>query len=90
MAVSHLLDDDLEERVEKLADKRGQSSDMIVQEAVTEFVSRAEARERFWREGEEAWEEYQRTGLHLTGEELFDWLSKWGTDAEVPLPKCHK
>ena len=90
MAVGHQLDDDLEERVEKLADKRGQSADSLVREAVSQFVTRAEAYEDFLREADESWEDFQKTGLHLTGEEVLKWLETWGTEDEKDLPKCHK
>lgn len=36
-----------------------------------------------------AWEEYERTRLHLTLEEVVGWLSKWGTPDESPPPPCH-
>lgn len=91
MATTLTLDDELEARVEKLAEARGQSPDALMRDALTQYVDRVEkAREAFWREADESWEDYKRTGLHITGEELFEWLSKWGTDGETPMPKCHK
>jgi len=38
--------------------------------------NREEKREAFKHEALEAWDEYQRTGLHLTGEEVDEWLAK--------------
>lgn len=37
-----------------------------------------------------AWEEYERTGLHLTLEEVSVWLSTWGSPDESPPPTCHE
>ena len=31
----------------------------------------------------------QETGLHLTGEEMADWLNSWGTADEGECPPCH-
>ena len=36
-----------------------------------------------------SWQEYQETGLHLTWEEVDEWMSSWFTDNELPAPKCH-
>jgi predicted transcriptional regulator len=83
------IDDDLEARIEKLAEERGQTSDALKREAMSEFVTRAEAYESFQREADEAWEHYQRTGLHITGEELFEWLRTWGTKDDKGPPECH-
>jgi len=38
----------------------------------------------------ESWAMYQETGLHVTGEEAREWLSRWGTDDESEIPACHK
>ncbi|MDN7527707.1 hypothetical protein [Burkholderia orbicola] len=51
-------------------------------------TTREELRESFRLDALHAWEEYKQTGLHLTLEEVNDWLSKWGTD-ELPPPSCH-
>jgi anhydro-N-acetylmuramic acid kinase len=42
------------------------------------------------RETIESWEEYQRTGLHVTGEEAEAWLRKLAAGESVPPPKAHK
>lgn len=36
-----------------------------------------------------AWIDYQTTGLHLTGKEIQDWLTTWGTPEEHEIPQCH-
>lgn len=41
-------------------------------------------------EGVKSWEHYKATGLHLTWEEVEDWLSTWGTDHEKEAPPCHR
>lgn len=45
---------------------------------------------RIAREVVSGWQEYQKTGLHVTGEDVLSWLDTWGTDEEEPPPVCHK
>jgi len=40
-------------------------------------------------EAHESLLEFQRTGLHLTGPEVFEWLDNWH-DPEYPDPECHQ
>lgn len=45
-------------------------------------------RQEFLDESKAAWEHYQATGLHLTGEEVDAWVDQLieGKDAELPEP----
>lgn len=36
-----------------------------------------------------AWEEYQRTGLHVTAEEAEHWLAQLEAGENAPPPECH-
>jgi len=58
-------------------------------QAIEDFVSREEKREAWRQEGIAAWEEYQRTGLHLTNDEVIEWMDKIIQGEKAPLPKCH-
>jgi predicted transcriptional regulator len=89
MAASIKLSDDLKIRISKLAEQRKRSAHWIMREAIQQYVDREEARESFKQEAEASWAEYQATGLHLTGDEIRAWLSKWGTDGETEVPPCH-
>lgn len=90
MAVSSVkLDDDLKGRVKHLADARRRTPHWIMREAIAEYVEREEKREAFKREALEAWEDYQRTGLHLTGEEVDEWLAKLEVGEDAEMPACH-
>lgn len=89
MAVSIKIDDDVRERVRRLAEARQRTPHWIMREAIHEYVEREEARESFHREATESWTEYQETGKHLTGLEIRSWLAKWGTADEQAVPECH-
>jgi len=84
------LESDMRNRIAKLARTRKNSSHALMKEAIHEYVEREEKREAFHQEAMQAWEEYKETGLHVTGEEIIDWLITWGTEHEKAVPQCHK
>ncbi len=83
------LDDELKGRVRHLAEIRRRSSHWIMHEAIAQYVEREEKREAFRQDALRTWEEYQRTGLHLTGEEVDAWLAKLEAGEDAELPVCH-
>ncbi len=89
MATSIKIDDALKSRVQHLAETRQRSAHWIMREAISQYVTREEAKESFKNEAVAAWTAYQETGRHLTGQEVRDWLSSWGSEAETDLPDCH-
>lgn len=89
MATSIKIDDDLKARIQALADTKDRTAHWVMREAIKEYVVREEARESFVREAQAAWQSYQETGQHITGEEASKWLDTWGTEHESGKPKCH-
>ena len=89
MAVSVKLDEDLRERIQSLAESKQRSAHWIMREAIRTYVEKEEARRSFIGDAEEASRHYEETGLHLTHEEVEDWLLSWGTDDERDPPQCH-
>lgn len=90
MATSVKLDDDMKSRIQHLADIRNRSAHWIMREAIRDYVEREEARENFKQEALASWTAYKETGRHLTGQEVRNWLSNWGTDEEGEIPSCHE
>lgn len=88
MATSLKIDDELKGRVQHLAGLRDRSADWIMREAIKQYVEREEARESFKQEALASWAAYRETGRHITSDEMFDWMAKWGT-GEADLPDCH-
>ena len=88
-ATSIKLDDELKGRVQHLAEARRRTSHWIMREAIAQYVEREEKREAFKQDALRAWEDYQRTGLHLTLEEVDDWLAKLEAGEDAEPPKCH-
>lgn len=83
------LDPAMKERVQKLAAARDRSPHYVMREAIEEYVNREEARAEAWKDADKAWEEYQRTGLHATHEEVMEWLESLAAGKYVKPPKCH-
>ncbi len=90
MATSLKIDNTLKERVQQLASQRRRSSHWIMLEAIQQYVEREEARESFKQEALSSWGAYKESGRHLSGKEVSNWLSTWGTDDEEPAPECRK
>ena len=53
------------------------------------YLGKREAEQTEIREAIASWDEYQQTGLHVTGDEMSAWLRTWGTDDESEPPECH-
>ena len=90
MTISIKLDNELENRIQRLAGTRHRSLQWVLREAIREYVEREELRESLKQEALASWVAYQETGRHLTGQEVRDWLNTWGTDKETEVPPCHK
>jgi predicted transcriptional regulator len=82
------LDAETEKRLLQLADTRQQPADLLMREAITQYVEREERRQQLRRDAHAAWAEYQATGQHVTGDEADMWLARLeaGDDVEPPTP----
>ncbi len=83
------LDSEMKERVERLAESRRRTAHWIMREAVQEYVEREEKREQFLKDALAAWEDFQATGLHITGDEANEWMKRLASGEDVAPPKCH-
>ncbi|MGY4015840.1 CopG family ribbon-helix-helix protein [Aeromonas molluscorum] len=88
--VSIKLDADIQERIKRLATSRERSAHWLMREAISQYVEREELRETFQRDTLEAWQEFQETGRYATAQDVDQWLTSWGTDAEGAPPACHQ
>ena len=82
------LDSQIRDRVRRLASARRRSPHWLMREAIEEYVEREEKREQFRRDALAAWDHYQTTGLHVTGEEADAWLAKLESGKDSRPPKC--
>jgi predicted transcriptional regulator len=84
------LDSEMKARVDRLAELRRRTPHWIMREAVQEYVEREEKREQFLKDTLAAWEEFQATGLHITGEEANAWMKRLAAGEDVEPPKSHR
>jgi predicted transcriptional regulator len=90
IATSVKLDDELKDRIQHLAESRRRSAHWIMREAIAQYVEREEKREAYLRDAQNAWEEFQLTGLHITAEEADEWLAQLAAGNDVEPPECHR
>jgi len=75
------------ERLKKLGEQKQRSSHWLAKEAISQYLDREEAAERFRQETMDRWEEYQATGKSVPNDAVMAWLDSWGTDYEHKAPK---
>ena len=83
------LDAELKERVQRLAATRRRTAHWVMREAVEQYVSREEQREQLRQDALAAWQNFQTSGLHVTGGEADTWLAKLEAGEAVETPECH-
>jgi predicted transcriptional regulator len=83
------LDADLKRRIQRLAESRKRTPHWLMKEAIEKYAAHEEWRDELWRDANAAMEDYDRTGLHLTGEEVQEWLRRRAAGEDVDLPPCH-
>ena len=90
MATPVRIDEQMDARIQRLADLRKRSPASIVSEAIAQYVAREEHRESFISEAEASWKRYRETGLHVDAGEAKAWLSTWGSEGDEATPECHE
>lgn len=83
------LDDDLNSRIQQLAEARQRSTHWIMREAIRNYLDREEKREAFKQDVLDAWQAYKEDGLHLTLEEADAWLARLEAGEDTEFPECH-
>lgn len=71
-------------RLAKLAEASGRSSNFLISDAVESYVA---DQERLLAEMRQA-DRQVKSGHYVRHEDMKAWLLSWGTDHELPPPKC--
>jgi len=71
-------------RLAKLAESSGRSSNFLIAEAVESYVA---DQERLLAEIRQSDRQF-KSGHYIRHEDMRAWLLSWGTDHELPPPKC--
>lgn len=83
------LEDNIRERIKRLAQIRRRTSHWLMREAIEQYVDREEKQAAFREDALKAWEEYQLTGVHISHQEADTWLAKLEAGEYVKPPRCH-
>ena len=83
------IDPLMKQRLQRLAKARHRTPHWVMREAIEQYVDREEKREALRQDVLHSLQEYEETGLHVTGDEAIAWLQTWGTEAEKDAPQCH-
>jgi predicted transcriptional regulator len=75
---------EVKKRLAKLAKVSGRSSNFLISDAVESYVS---DQERMLAEIRRAGRQV-KSGHYVSHEDMKAWLLSWGTDRELPPPKC--
>jgi predicted transcriptional regulator len=78
------LKPETKKRLARLAKASGRSSNFLIADAVETYVS---DQERMLAEVRQA-DRQVKAGHYIKNEDMKAWLLSWGTDHELPVPKC--
>ena len=88
-ATSLALDTEIAERLKRYADASSRAPREVLSEALDQYLNRQEKRAQFLQGARTSLAHYEETGLHLTGEEVDDWLAKLEAGEIIDPPQCH-
>ena len=71
-------------RLARLAKTSGRSSNFLIADAVESYVADQEKMLAEFRQADRQ----VKSGHYIRHEDMKAWLLSWGTDHELPLPKC--
>ena len=83
------LPEQLQERLQHLAQVRQRTPHALMIQALETYVAREEQRESLRQEALAAHDEFLLTGLHVTADEADAWLAELEAGNDVEPPKCH-
>jgi len=83
------LADGLKEKLQAIAKDENRSANWLMNDAIAQYVERKARRKALLDKMRAAHEEYERTGLHLTHEEVKEWMAKRARGERAPMPKLH-
>ena len=78
------LKPEIKKRLAKLAKASGRSSNFLISDAVESYVA---DQERMLAETRQA-DHQVKSGHYIKDQDMKAWLLSWGTDHELPPPKC--
>lgn len=81
---------DQKDLLTQIAKEKERSVHFLLCQAVKEFIDREKNKIDFYETANNAGENYRKTGLHTTHEEMRMWSDSLGSTNELTPPVCHK
>lgn len=83
---SFRIDDDLEKKLDDIAQKLKRSKSWIINDALKTYIEQEERKQQMFKDTEEAIADIE-AGRIVSGKEVMEWLESWGTQNEKPAPQ---
>jgi len=82
------IDEDIKDRIKRLASARQRTAHWRMREAITQYVERKEKGEAFRQDTLKVWEAFRLTGQHATAHEADAWMSQLEQGHDIEPPEC--
>jgi predicted transcriptional regulator len=79
----------MDDRLKHLAQRRNRMPHWVMRDAIKQYIERKEKQDSLLQEALDSLAQYREDGLHLTLDEVSQWLKTWGTDEEKEASQCH-
>ena len=88
--MSICIEADARERLKIIALHQKRTAHSLAAEAIDNFILEKE-KEIAWNQScIESYNDFRKTGLHVSQQEVENWMDSWGADVELPQPVCHR
>ena len=77
------------QRLHAIAQAKQRTPHFIMREAITRYIEQEEVQQRFIAAAEESRKHYQATGLHITHDELSQWVDSLQANPQAKPPEIH-
>lgn len=85
----YVLSESLERRLQLVSERTGKSPTRLIEAALAYFLDQTETDEEVVAELDKRVRHYKETGLHVTNDEVREWLGRRAMGEDVPPPKAH-
>lgn len=85
----HVLSESLERRLQHAAERTEKSPARLIEAALGYFLDQIETDAEQQTELEARFQRWKKTGLHVTNDEVKEWLVRRAAGEDVPPPKAH-
>ncbi|WP_055046217.1 hypothetical protein [Devosia sp. A16] len=85
----HVLSESIERRLQRVAERTEKSPARLIEAALGYFLDQIETDAEQQTELEARFQRWKKTGLHVTNDEVKEWLARQAAGEDVPLPNAH-